>query len=71
MKLTFTHDDLLILRWCVFDAKDSLPADQRKFLLMKLDKMLAEDDEHLEITKFIPAASSLYQSERISIRAMR
>lgn len=51
MTMTFTHEELLLLRWLVFDAKDKLPKDQRSFLLVKLDKMLADDGLRFEIAK--------------------
>ena len=47
--ITFTHDENLILRWLVFDAKDKIPADKRAFLLAKIDHALAQDGEMLRI----------------------
>lgn len=46
--ITFTHDELLMLRWLVdVHGTGSLEADRRSFILMKLDKMLAEDGQRL------------------------
>lgn len=48
-KITFTHEQLLLLRWVVFDAKDKLSPEHRKELLFKLDKMLEGDGERLVV----------------------
>ena len=47
--MTFTHEELLLLKWLVQDAEDKLSKDHRSFLLVKLDKMLAEDGERLVV----------------------
>ena len=70
-KLVFTHDDLLIIRWCVFDAKNSLPADKRTFLLIKIDQMLADDDEQLRMEKIMQQpkpAAAIYEEARARVR---
>jgi hypothetical protein len=47
--INFVHEELLLLRWVVFDAKDKLTPDHRKELLWKLDKMLEGDGEKLVV----------------------
>ena len=49
--MTFTHEELLLLKWLVQDAEDKLSKDHRSFLLVKLDKMLAEDGERHIVVK--------------------
>ena len=49
--ITFTHEELLLLKWLVQDAEDKISKDHRSFLLVKLDKMLAEDGLKFEIAK--------------------
>ena len=45
--IAFTHEELLQLRWLVFDASGTLEPDKRAFLLLKLDKMIADDGQRL------------------------
>ena len=67
-KFTFTNEDLLVLRWCVFDAKDSLPVDQRKWLLEKIDKMLDEEGQRLVIERMAQPAAARYERVKITAR---
>ena len=58
----------------MFDAKNSLPADKRTFLLIKIDQMLADDGEQLRMAEIVQQpkpAAAIYEQARMSIREMR
>ena len=50
MKCTFTHEELLNLKWLV-ENTDMLTDDMQQMLSLKLTKMLAEDGLKFEIAK--------------------
>lgn len=48
MKCTFTHEELLNLKWLV-ENTDMLTDDMQQMLSLKLTKMLAGDGERLVV----------------------
>lgn len=48
--ISFTHDELLKLRWLVsVHGPDTLESDSMKFIILKIDRMIAEDGQKLVI----------------------
>ena len=47
--ITFTHEEKLLLKWSLEQTKDLHDPESFKFLMMKLDKMLAEGGERLVV----------------------
>lgn len=45
--ITFTHEEKLLLKWSLEQTKSSHDPESYKFLMLKLDKMLADDGERL------------------------